>query len=139
MTQYAPHIRDAFGTRYELKYGKPASVTHAAKWLKRRDAQRLAAYLGSMTTSSTPSRTVSYDRVNGDTGTAAQGTAVVNGGKRPIETVTQQDSSTQYDSDDVNIADMLDRFARPEYTNAYPVDKSGNGGGGALTKRYSVG
>lgn len=69
----------------------------------------------------------SYKRIGH---TVSPGTALVNGGKRTIETVTTINRATV-----AGDATTLDDVVADEWALApasYPVDKSGNGGGGRL-------
>lgn len=66
--------------------------------------------------------------------TASPGDPVVNGGARTIETRTLLNRNTAT-ADVTALKKIVNDTGKP----TYPVDRSGNGGGGALTKTFSPG
>jgi hypothetical protein len=71
---------------------------------------------------------VTYKRI---TATADPGNPVTQGGVVPIQTVTTISASSSTTAADATKIDQIVGFtAKP---SAYPVDKSGNGGGGKLS------
>lgn len=99
--------------------------------LRRFASIRLREVIDTVTTGSSinGAAAVTYKRVKGD-GAAGQGTSVIGGGLRDIETVTVIGSSATTNAADVARVDgLVDYSPAPA---SYAPDLSGNGGGGRL-------
>lgn len=94
--------------------------------LRRKSMRITRSIIDSITTSNSVAA-VDYDRIVAPLAADAQGTSVVNGGVRPIETLALRASgnATAVEVDDIRTMTRYD--AQPD---PYPIDAGGNGGGG---------
>jgi hypothetical protein len=113
------------GENYELLVKRSPLQKQLARAFKRRSLRRFGNYMAQLTTSDSPDADVQYSRVNA---VADVDNLAVQGGKRMIETVTVQASTTNYSSEDATDAEEMGNMSNDPDT--YPTDAAGNGGGG---------
>lgn len=124
------------GENYALLIDRSPIQKRVARAMKRRSLRRFGNYMAQLTTSDSPDADITYARAVAETDAAGKST--VNGGVRTIETVTVQESSTNYSSDDASDADEMGNMSNDP--DSYPVDAGGNGGGGkSVNKAPSLG
>lgn len=147
MATYAPNgTNDSDPTQYDLISGKSPNRYHLARLFKKRNMRVISEVIDKLLDDATPASTasVTYARVQAVANTAAN----VQGGVRTIETVEEVSGALNTDKDDANnntaravsatdvtvLQGLLEEGAEQKRQPAtYPVDLSGNGGGGKLS------
>lgn len=129
---------------HSLQINKPSVRKKLAHILRRRSARVISEKLTTLLADATPASTasVSYSRVQH---TPDPGNSVVHGGVATVESVSLvnaavtagdvTDLSELFEGGDEQITAPSDGSG----TESYPVDASGNGGGGRLNAEYAVG
>lgn len=119
--------------------GKHQLRRKLAKMSRRRGYIPTLEIIDMLLADSTPASTAEYEytRVKQSAGYAGSGPAV-GGGKITIETVTMIDRAVAA-SDVTSLRKVLPGGSETDVQPTYPVDRSGNGGGGMLSSKYLLG
>ena len=116
LVNHAPHLKPVNKLFRKSRYGSRGAAALLNALIGAAIGNNVAATLNRVAASADP------------------GNPIVNGGAISIETRTLLNRNTT--ADDVT---MLKAIFADSSKPTYPIDKSGNGGGGQLTKQYSMG
>lgn len=137
MPAYSGLWNGVHGQAYALQVSRSPLYRRISQALRRRSLTVLREVLDTVTDGSSinGAAAVTYKRRAGD---PLPGNSVSGGGAATIETVTKVSAVATVGAATVTAAAVDGLVDYKSYPSSYPVDASGNGGGGRLSAQYAV-
>ena len=127
MASYSGLWNGVYGTPYSIQVNRASEIRQIGRVMKRRSTVRMRKVVDTVVAGSSINggAATTYKRASS---TVDPGNAIVNGGLRTIDTVTQIAASQLTLAADATKVDAMVLFRNKPAS--YPTDRSGNGGGG---------